>query len=90
MTHDEHQNATKTNPSTHANLAVIMAPIDVREEIRQEVYLCPVLLDDNITSLFAGSTHDRSLGEVVGELDAKSMSEAQRFVDERLAITRNP
>ncbi|CAI5722198.1 unnamed protein product [Peronospora effusa] len=34
------------------------------------------------------STHERPLGGVIGELDAKSVSEAQRFVDERLAITR--
>ena len=39
-------------------------------------------------SLSAASTHDRPLGGVIGELDAKSVSEAQRFVDERLAITR--
>ena len=48
----------------------------------------PVLLDDNAISLSASSTHNRPLGGVIGELDAKSVSKAQRFVDERLAITR--
>ena len=32
--------------------------------------------------------YDRPLGGIIGEFDAKSVSEAQRFVDERLAITR--
>ena len=33
--------------------------------------------------------YDRQLGGIIGEFDKKnSVSEAQRFVDERLAITR--
>ena len=34
-------------------------------------------------------TYDHPLGGVIGELDSKSVSESQRFEDERLAITRN-
>ena len=34
------------------------------------------------------ASYDRPLGGIIGETDAKSVSEAQRFVDERLAITR--
>ncbi|CAI5721609.1 unnamed protein product [Peronospora farinosa] len=48
----------------------------------------PVLLDDDTIVLSTASTHERTLGGFIGELDAKSVSEAQRFVDERLAITR--
>ena len=47
-----------------------------------------VLLFDDTIVLSIASTHERPLGGVIGELDAKSVSEAQRFVDERLAITR--
>ncbi|CAI5710045.1 unnamed protein product [Peronospora effusa] len=61
------------------------APIGVTEETRQEL---PVLLDDDTIVLSTASTHDRPLEGVIGELDAKRVSEAQRFVDERLAITR--
>ena len=32
--------------------------------------------------------YDRSLGGIIGEFDKNSVSEAQRFVDERLAIAR--
>ena len=42
----------------------------------------PVLLDDDAIVLSTASTHERPLGGVVGELDAKRVSEAQRFVDE--------
>ena len=56
----------------------------VNEESRQEM----PALNDNAMSLSPASTHDRPLGGVIGELDAKSVSKAQRFVDERLAITR--
>ncbi|RMX69742.1 hypothetical protein DD238_001865 [Peronospora effusa] len=48
----------------------------------------PVLLGHYTLFLPIASTHDRPLGGVIGELDATSVSEAQRFVDERLAITR--
>ena len=72
-------------PSDPASLAVVTTPMGVNEESRQEM---PVVLNDNAMSLFAASTHDRPLGGVIGELDAKSVSEAQRFVDERLAIAR--
>ena len=35
------------------------------------------------------TTHyDRPLGGIIGEFNKNSVSEAQRFVDERLAITR--
>ena len=36
----------------------------------------------------ANMSYDRPLGGITGKLDAKSVSEAQCFVDERLAITR--
>ena len=72
-------------PSDTANLAVVTTPIGVTKEARQEM---PVLLDDDTIVLSTASTHERPLGGVIGELDAKSVSEAQRFVDERLAITR--
>ena len=39
-------------------------------------------------SLLAAKTHDLPLDGVIGGLDAKSIREAQRFVDERLAIKR--
>ncbi|RMX69430.1 hypothetical protein DD238_004634 [Peronospora effusa] len=70
---------------TLLNLAVVTAPIGVTKEARQEM---PVLLDDDTIVLSTASTHERPLGGVIGELDAKCVSEAQRFVDERLAITR--
>ena len=47
-----------------------------------------VPLDENIISLSTASTHDRPRGGVIGELNAKSVREDQRFVDERLYITR--
>ncbi|CAI5715548.1 unnamed protein product [Peronospora effusa] len=67
-----------------ANLAVVTTTIGVTEEARQEM---PVLHDDDTIVLSTASTHDRPLGDFIGELDAKSVCEAQRFVDERLAIT---
>ncbi|CAI5714567.1 unnamed protein product [Peronospora effusa] len=72
-------------PSDTANLSVFTTPIGVTEEARQEMH---VLLDDKTLVLSTASTHERPLGGVIGELVAKSVSEAQRFVDERLAITR--
>ena len=71
-------------PSDPASLAVVTTPMGVNEEPRQEM----PALNDNAMSLSATSIHDRPLGGVIEELDAKSVSEAQRFVDERLAITR--
>ena len=46
--------------------------------------------DPAILAVVKKTTHyDRPLGGIMGEFDKKnSMSEAQRFVDERLAITR--
>ncbi|CAI5701581.1 unnamed protein product [Peronospora effusa] len=73
-------------PSETASLAVFTSPIGVTEEARTEI---SVLLDDDTIVLSTASTHERPLGGVIGELDAKSVSESQRFVDERLAITRN-
>ena len=72
-------------PSDPASLAAATIPIGFSAMSRQ---VMPVLLDGNAISLSTASTHDRPLGGVIGELDAKSVSEAQRFVDERLAITR--
>ncbi|UIZ23736.1 hypothetical protein KXD40_009501 [Peronospora effusa] len=66
------------------SVSVVTAPIGVTEETRQEM---PVLLDDEPIVLSTASTHERPLGGVIGELDAKFVSEAHRFVDERLAIT---
>ncbi|RMX62312.1 hypothetical protein DD238_008424 [Peronospora effusa] len=54
------------------------------EEARKEM---PGLFDDDTIVLLTASTHDRPLGGVIGEMDAKSVSEAQRIVDDRLAIT---
>ena len=68
----------ETNPDDPAKVAVVSV------ESRQDV---PVLQDDNAMSLLAAKTHERPPGGVIGELDAKSASEARRFVDERLAIT---
>ena len=48
----------------------------------------PVLLDDNTAVLSTASTHERPFGGFIGKLDSKSVSKAQRFVDERLTITR--
>ena len=59
--------------------------IGVNEETRHEML---VPLDDNAISLFTASTRYIPLKGVIGELDAKSVSEALRFGDERLAITR--
>ena len=42
--------------------------------------------NDDRSSLSA-RTHDRLLGGIIGELDAKSVREAQHFVDEQLSIT---
>ena len=46
--------------------------------------------DPAILAVVNKTTHyDRPLGGIIGEFDKKnSVSEAQRFVDERLAITR--
>ena len=47
-----------------------------------------MLQSNDDRSSLAATTHDQPLGGVIGELDAKSIREAQRFMDERLAITR--
>ena len=69
----------ETNPDDPAKVAVVSV------ESRQDVH---VLQDDNFMSLLAATTHERPPFGVICELDAKSASEALRFVDERLAITR--
>ena len=58
-------------PSDPASLAVVKTPIGVNEETRHEML---VPLDDNVISLSTALTHDRPLGGVIGELDAKSVS----------------
>ena len=47
-----------------------------------------MLQSNDDRSSLAATTHDRSLVGVILELNAKSIREAQSFVDERLAITR--
>ncbi|CAI5721784.1 unnamed protein product [Peronospora farinosa] len=59
-------------PSDTANLAMVTTPIGVTEKARQDV---PVLLDDDTIVLSTASTHERPLGGVKGELDAKSVIE---------------
>ena len=61
-----------------------LTSLEASSETQNEVSV----LQDNDSSLLATATHDRPLGGVIGKLDAKSASEAKRFVDERLAITR--
>ena len=75
----------KIFPSGPTTLAVVTRHIGVNEETRNEL---PVPLDAIVLSLYTASTHDRPLGGDIGDLGAKIVSEAQRFVDERLAITR--
>ncbi|CAI5716747.1 unnamed protein product [Peronospora effusa] len=58
--------------SVTASSAVVTTPISVNEEARQEM---PVILDDDTIVLSTASTHERPLGGVIGELDAKSMSD---------------
>ena len=72
-------------PSDTATLAVFTSPIGVTKEARQEM---SVLLDDDTIVLSTASTHERPFEGFIGKLDSKSVSKAQRFVDERLAITR--
>ncbi|CAI5721008.1 unnamed protein product [Peronospora farinosa] len=67
-------------PSDIASLAVVTTPIGVTEEARHEM---PVLLDDDTIVLSTALTRERPLGGVIGELDAKSVREDQRFVDKR-------
>ena len=64
-----------------------------REGIMSKTETCPkdpAILAAVTTpkSINKTTSYDRPLGGTIGELDAKSVSEAQRFVDERLAITR--
>ena len=61
-----------------------LTSLEASSETQNEVSV----LQDNNSSLLATATHDRPLSGVIGKLDAKSASEAKRFVDERLAITR--
>ena len=57
---------------------MVTTPIGVNEETKHEMV---VPLNDNVISLSTASTHERPLGGVIGELDAKIVSEAMRFVD---------
>ena len=43
---------------------------------------------DSLAVANTATPYDRPLGGIISEFDAKSVSEAQRFLDERLAITR--
>ena len=79
------ENTAETCSSDPAGIAVDTTPEGVSEESQHDI---PEIFDDNDASLFAAMTHDRPLGGVIGERDAKSVSKAQRFVNERLAITR--
>ena len=73
-----------TCSSNPASAAVVTTHKSVKLESRHT--LSVLQINDDRSSL-AATTHDRPLGGVIGKLDAKSIREAQRFVDKRLAIT---
>ena len=76
----------ETRFSDTASAAVVTTQESIKYESRHT--LSVIQSNDDMSSL-AATNHDRPLGSVIGELDAKSVREAQRSVDERLAITRN-
>ena len=64
------------------------AAVTTQESVKSESrHTLSVLQSNDDRSSLAATTHDRPVGGVIGDLDAKSIQEAQRFVDERLAIT---
>ena len=65
------------------------AVVTTQECVKSEsLYTLSVLQSNADRSSLAATTLDRPVGGVIGDLDAKSIQEAQRFVDERLAIKR--
>ena len=67
---------------------VSAAVFTTQESVKSESrHTLSVLQSNDDRSSLAATTHDRPLGGFIGELYAKSIREAQRFVDERLAIT---
>ena len=75
----------ETRSSDPASVAVVTTQECVKSESGQEL---SVLQSNDDSSSLVATTHDRPLGDVIGELDANSVREAQRFVDERLATPR--
>ena len=75
----------ETHYSDTASVAVVTTQESVKSESRHTL---SVLHSNDDGSSLAATTHDRPLAGIIGELDAKSIREAQRFVDEQLAITR--
>ena len=64
------------------------AAVTTQESVKSESrHTLSVLHSNNHRSSLAAKTHDRPSSGFIGDLDAKSIQEAQRFVDERLAIT---
>ena len=74
---------------TCSSYPVSAAAVTTQEIVKSESrHTLSVLQSNDDRSSLAAATYDRPLGVVIGELAAKSIREAQRFVDERLAITR--
>ena len=75
-------NATvETRSSDPASVAVVMTQESVKSESRHTL---SVLQRNDGRLLLVATTHDQAFGSFIGDLDAKSIRESQRFVDERL------
>lgn len=72
MTQNGHQSTSDTCTNDPANLAVVTTHESVIVEARPE----RSVLHTNNDELLTATTHDRQLGGVIGDLDAKSVSEA--------------
>ena len=75
----------ETCSSAPTSAAVLTTQESVKSESRHTL---SVLQSNDDRSSLVVTIHDRPLGSVISKLDAKSIRESQRFVDERLAITR--
>ena len=74
----------ETCSSDPTGAAVLTTQESVKSESRHTL---SVLQSNDDRSSLVVTIHDRPLGSVISKLDAKSIRESQRFVDERLAIT---
>ena len=84
--HDGFANVmAETRSSYPASAAVVTTHKSVKSK---SVHRLSVLQSNADRSSLAATTHERPLGGIIGDLNANGVRESQRFVDERLAITR--
>ena len=75
----------ETRFSDPVSAAVVTTQESVKSESRHT--LSVLQINDDRSSL-AATTHGQPIGDVIGELNAKTVREAQLFLDERSTITR--